>query len=269
MALDQIMQALTIKTRTMKTTSNMKNITLKQTLLFISLAIFSYTQVSAQKLTVENYQKMTMDSQKKILKQSLAYNDASTAIHALHSIIALEGANSSYKDSLAIVYFQSGAYASSFSLSKELLANKPANGNLLEINAVSIQSLGNVKEAVTAYEKLLTVSKNQYHAYQLAYMQFGIKRLAEAQKTIDFLLTLDGTNTKNIQIAFPSIKDKNKQQNIPLQAAIQNLRGLIAYDLKDTTTAEKAFGEALKIAPEFEYAQQSLKSMNTIKTQSK
>jgi hypothetical protein len=43
----------------------------------------------------------------------------------------------------------------------------------------------------------------------------------------------------------------------PQKEAAYNLQGLIAYELKDNATASRAFGEALKIMPEFTTATQN------------
>ena len=146
-------------------------------------------------------------------------------------------------------------------MAKELISRKPTDSRLLEINAYSLQNLGDTKGAIGAFEKLINISKNQSHAFQLAYLQFGIKRLAEAQATITQALNMEEVKG---YVNFPSIANKDKAQQIPLRAALYNLQGLIAYDLKNNALAEESFKEALKIMPEFEYALQSLSSVQTL-----
>lgn len=84
-------------------------------------------------------------------------------------------------------------------------------------------------------------------------LQFGIKRLAEAQITINQTLQCEPIEKAYLQ--FPI--DKNQNQNVPLKAAAYNLQGLIAYELKDNKTASEAFAEALKIMPEYAVATQN------------
>ncbi|TXD57031.1 tetratricopeptide repeat protein [Polaribacter sp. IC066] len=237
---------------------NLKN---KMTILFMLTGL--NVTVHAQKITVATYHKMELTKYQKVIKQSLAYGDANTAIQAIHSILALKEKNSNYKDSLVNLYFGSGKYNSSLLLSKELLLNKPQDEGLLELQALSYQNLGNAVEAIKSYEKLIPVSNNFYHAYQLAYLQFSIKRLLEASKTLDVAMTMEKTATiKKIELSFPSVQDQNKTQIVPLMAAFYNLRGLIYYDLKENEKAKIAFETALKIMPTFEYAQQSLNAID-------
>ena len=110
-----------------------------------------------------------------ILKQAKAYGDGATALNALHQIIAIEGATCIYKDTLAITYYKMNNFLSCHLVAKELLEKKSTNLVLLELDALSLQQLNANKEAITAYEKLFTLSKNKYHGYQLAMLQYGGK----------------------------------------------------------------------------------------------
>ena len=210
-------------------------------------------QVKAQKLTKKTLNEYQLVTYKKTIKQALKYNDVQTAINNIHKIIVLEGENSTYKDSLAIVYYQSGNFMSSHLLSKELLQSKPKNKQLLEINAISLQKLNAVKEAIEAYEKLFFETNNMIHGYQLANLQYGIKRLTEAKLTID--KTLKSNVIEKAFIQFPI--DKKQNQNVPLKAAAYNLQGLIAFELKEYTQANTSFEDALKIMPKFALATQN------------
>ena len=209
--------------------------------------------LSAQKITKKSLNEIQKTNFKKTLKNALKYNDVQTAINNLHNIIVLEGDNSSYKDSLAIVYYKSGSYLSSHLITKELLAKKPNNIELLEINAVSLQKLNAVKEAIDAYEILFSKTNNMAHGYQLANLQYSIKRLAEAKNTIT--KTLQCKEIEKAFIQFPI--DKKQSQNAPLKAAVYNLKGIISFDLKEYTEASNSFNEALKIMPKFALATQN------------
>lgn len=224
----------------------MKHFTLLVALL-IAQGMFS------QKITKDDLANIELSNHKKIVTQALTYNDAQTAISSMHYIVALEGEKSTYKDSLAITYFNIGNYISSHLLAKELLVSKPYNIQLLEINAVSLQNLNATKDAIDAYEILFSKTKNMAHGYQLAMLQYGIKRLAEAQNTIQQTIQTEDIEKAYIQFAI----DKTKNQNVPLKAASYNLQGLIAFELKDNTKAKQAFDEALKIMPEFALATQN------------
>ncbi len=234
---------------------------MKHLAFFVALLI---TQVVlGQKITKDDLEKIELSKHKKIVQQALTYNDAQTAINSMHYIVALEGKKSTYKDSLAITYFNVGNYVSSHLLAKELLEDKNENVQLLEINAASLQNLGDTKDAIEAYDILFSKTKNMAHGYQLAMLQYGIKRLAEAQNTVQQALQCEDIENAYIQFAI----DKTKNQNVPLKAAAYNLQGLIAFELKNYPTAKHAFDEALKIMPDFALATQNTNTV-TITMQS-
>ncbi|MCP9763713.1 tetratricopeptide repeat protein [Lacihabitans soyangensis] len=192
-----------------------------------------------------------------IYKQAKVYEDGTTAISALQEIIALEGRNSTYKDTLALYFYKMNKPLSCHLIAKELLEKKPTDLVLLELNALSLQQLNVTKEAITAFEKLFTLSKNKYHGYQLATLQFSIKRLSEGLSTITQTQTCK--DLKDFELQFNL--DKNQTQRVPLNAAIFNMKGLIAYELNDKESAKVAFDEALKISPDFELAKQNFNAI--------
>jgi tetratricopeptide (TPR) repeat protein len=218
------------------------------TFLLVFATVFTLT---AQK-NKSNQTKETV-IEKKVLEQALKYADVTTAVNSIHKIIAHEGEKSTYKDTLAMVYFKAQNYVSSHLVAKELLASKADNQQLLEINAVSLQNLGATKEAIDAYEKLFALSKNRYHGYELANLQMSIKRLEEAKLSIEKAFTC--AEIEKATLVFPI--DNTKNQDVPLNAAMYNLKGIIYYQLQDKVEAGKAFEEALKIMPEFATATQN------------
>ena len=104
----------------------------------ITILFFSLQVATAQKLTKESLTQLELGTHKTIVAQALRYQDFQTAINSMQHIIALEGAKSLYKDSLAIIYFNAKNYVSSHLLAKELLTSNPRNVPLLEINALSL-----------------------------------------------------------------------------------------------------------------------------------
>ncbi|MBU3659528.1 MAG: tetratricopeptide repeat protein [Flavobacteriales bacterium] len=195
-----------------------------------------------------------------IYKNALKYNDFQTAIIASQAIVAIEGENSTFKDSLAILYYNTNNAVSCHLMCKELLVKKPNDQTLLELNAICLSKIGSALDAIGAYETLFNVSKNRYHGYKLAQLQFEIKRLAEAMVTINSCLT----KTEELKATIAMNKNKDEMQEVPLNAAIQNLKGLVSYELKDAQSAVKCFEEALKIYPEFETAKANKASIEAL-----
>jgi tetratricopeptide (TPR) repeat protein len=232
---------------------------MKKTLLTFGIVACALT-ATAQKKAKHTATINPNEQHLKVYANSLKYGDVQSAIFATQNIIASEGEISTFKDSLALLYYNSNNALSCHLLCKELLKSKPADVTLLELNATSLKGLGATKDAIEAYEKLFSVSQNRYHGYELAQLQFGISRLAEALVTINQSME----KTKELEAKINFNIDKNKQQEVPLNAALLNLKGLVTYELKDEKTAALLFDEALKIMPEFEAAKQNKKAIEAL-----
>ena len=75
------------------------------------------------------------------MKQALAYADTDIATNSIYAIIAKEGANSTYKDSLAYIYYGARNYSSCFMVCKDILSKDAYNYNKeLEIRYNLIKS---------------------------------------------------------------------------------------------------------------------------------
>lgn len=196
--------------------------------------------------------------EKQILKYSKLNSDASVTTNSLYRIIALEGENSTYKDSLAYVYYSTRKYAPSFMVASDVLKRDPKNINMLEIQAVSLETLGAIKKGVESYEKLFAITNNNFHGYSLAKLQYSIKKYDEAFATI--LKTEKLNDSGNYRVTYAI--NKTHSQQIELIAAIQYLKGLISKELKKDDIAKISFEKAIKIQPEFVLAKESLEALN-------
>lgn len=224
------------------------------------IILLSITSLFAQKKGVKTEAPKT-DINLTVYKNALKYNDYQTAVYAAQNIVALEGENSSFKDSLAILYYNTNNAISCHLMCKELLVKKPTDQTLLELNAVCLSKIGSALDAIGAYEALFAVSKNRYHGYKLAELQYEIKRLAESIVTINVCLSKT-EDLKKASVAFKT--EKGEAQEVPLNAAIHNLKGLVSYELKDEASAKSSFDEALKLYPEFETAKANKASIEAL-----
>lgn len=109
------------------------------------------------------------------------------------------------------------------------------------------------KEAIEAYEVLFAKTNNMAHGYELGNLQYSIKRLDEAKATLSKAATCP--EIEKATVTFPI--DKTKNQQVPLLAAVNNLKGVVSFELKENTEAQEAFEAALKIMPEFAVATQN------------
>lgn len=219
-------------------------------LIFVSLIGFS---VLAQSGNAE-----TIKIEKEIISNAKAMGDASVATYSMYKLISLEGENSTYKDSLAFIYFSSRKYGSCFLMSNEVLKRDPKNEPILEIKAISLESLGAIDKSLEAYAELFVLSNNNYHGYTLAKLQLTMKKYTEAYATIK---KVEGLNDSgNHQVTFNI--NQNHTQQIELLAAIPYLKGLIEQELEKPSDAKLSYNKALKIQPDFVLAKEKLDLLN-------
>lgn len=208
-----------------------------------------------------------IETYKKVYAMALQNGDAAVALNSLYFIIAEEGNKSSYKDSLAFLYFDMGSFAQCERVAAEIVrdnADSIENKQkltMLEILALSQASLGKTKEAIGSFERLLSKTNEMYHAYRLAELQFNYKRIGEAFQSI----TLAEKLTNSMQAPVRIDMGNNQIQEVKLEAAIQNLKGYIILQEYPERKAEAitAFAKALEIQPEFLLAKNNLSFANT------
>ncbi|SDW97006.1 hypothetical protein SAMN05444411_102570 [Lutibacter oricola] len=202
-----------------------------------------------------------IEVEKQKLKQALAYNDKAVAASAMYSIIALEGETSTYKDSLAYMYFNNRNYVSCFLVSNDILKTKKGDKNFLEMSAVSLEQMGALEKSIEIYTDLLSTSNNNYHAYKIAGLQLALNKFDEAFAMVRKADGLPDTGkiTVNFQV------NKNYTQNVNLKAAIAYLQGIVEMNLKKNTEAKASFERAVTLFPEFVLAKSKLTTLNAEK----
>lgn len=192
--------------------------------------------------------------EKSKLNIARSYNDDGAIKSTLFNIIALEGPQSTYKDTLAYIYFNKRNYVSCFLVTQDLLKNKPGNLELLEMNAVSLESMGALEKALEAYENIFTKTNNNYQGYKLASVQFRMNKNEAALATIKKADQLpdDGKLIVTFQV------NENYNQKIGLKAAIAYLEGLISQSLNKIPEAKLSYERAVTISPDFVLAKSKL-----------
>jgi len=220
--------------------------------LLILVAILFMSISYAQSSNIEN-----IKIEKEILSNAKKWGDVAVSIKSLYALIVLEGENSTYKDSLAYSYFSSRNYGPCFMLTTEVLKRDPEHIDMMEMNAISLESLGALEKAAEVYVKLLNLSNNNYHAYTVASLNYRMKKYDEAYTAIKKTETMNDEG--KFKVTF-SINQSHTQQ-IELFAAIQYLKGLIEIELKNMDAAKISFAKAIKIQPDFVLAKDNLESL--------
>jgi len=192
--------------------------------------------------------------EKAVLKQALKYNDENIAINSMYNIIAKEGETSVYKDSLAYLYFRGRNFTSCFMVCTDILSIDGNKQNILEMQAVSLESLGALDKAAQLYAKLVMKSNNNFHAYKLANLYFSSKKFDEAARAIKKALELKDNGSVKVTYAI----NKSYNQQVSLLAAISNLKGLIEFEQGKNELAKSSFQKAVEIQPDFVLAKENL-----------
>jgi len=194
---------------------------------------------------------------KKIMKQALRYADVDIAVNSMYSIIAKEGETSTYKDSLAYLYFTGRKYSSCFMVCNDILSRDSNKQDIMEMQAVSLESLGAIDKAAQSYARLIPKSNNNYHAYKLANLYFAQKKYDEAYKAIQKAQELKDTGEIKVTYAV----NKNYNQQVALVAAIANLKGLIEFEQGKNDLAKASFQKAVDLAADFVLAKENLQAV--------
>lgn len=197
-------------------------------------------------------------TEKEIIRNAKAMGDPSVATYSMYKLIALEGANSSYKDSLAYIYFSSRKYGSCFLMANEVLKREPDNQAILELKAISLESLGAIDKSMESYEELFALSSNNYHGYSLAKLQLAMKKNTEAYATINKVEGLNDSGKYKVTFNI----NQNHTQQVELLAAIPYLKGLIEEVLEKPDDAKLSYAKALKIQADFVLAKEKLDLLN-------
>ena len=217
--------------------------------------IFALTLIiSISTIVAQNSEDIELDKQ--IMRQALAYGDNNIAASSIYRIIAKEGVTSKYKDSLAYLYFGSRKYSSCFMVCTDILSKDGTKEDILEMQAVSLESLGVLDKAAQSYARLVSKSNKNYHAYKLANLYYSLKKNKEALNAIAKAESLKDDG--KIKITTPI--NKNLNQQVSLKSAIANLKGLIHFEMDDLTAAKASFQQAVTLDPEFKLAKENLEA---------
>ena len=176
-------------------------------------------------------------------------------------MMAEQPENYHLKDSLARIYLSQGYYYMSDKMATEVLDKEPDNQEIMEIKAISLQAVGNYKESAVYYEKLFNNGSSIKHGYQLAVIQYNLKRIGECNATIDLIISSPNAVKESVYLSY----GEKAGQEVNLKAACHNLKGVLFKDLKQLDNAKAEFEAALLQNPDFQLADQNLKSLSLVK----
>lgn len=192
-----------------------------------------------------------------LLRKAEQYNDVLIQKQALTDILVLNPVDSAAMRMLAELYYNTSQFSSSALVGLDFLQKYKSNEIALEIVALSYENLRLYDKAVEYYEKLWLTTENTNVQYQMAYLQYSIKRYAEANANCDLMLAkLKDEDTIELS------KSDGSSQVVSFKAAVYNLRGLMAVEQGKGEEAKTHFAQALALNPDFELAKKSLEALN-------
>ncbi len=187
----------------------------------------------------------------------LRYSDLSIAKIKLYDLLARNPEDLRYMEALGSLYFEAGEYASSALVAMDILKINDKNVGALEIASYALEQLGAFDRALPYYESLHLLTGDNFSLYKSAYLQYSMKRYAEAMNSLTMLMKLAKPDEK---IGF-AVSESETQQ-VGMKAAALNLKGLVYLDQNSNAEAKAAFNEALALEPNFTQAKENLAKTN-------
>lgn len=184
----------------------------------------------------------------------MKYNDTQVAKDAMYSMIAMDPNNDSIKMNLCYYYFEQNQYASSLFVSLDLLSRHPDHIDAIKISAMSYENMGVRDKAIGQYEALYLKTNDINVLYNVAILQFEAESYNECNTNID-IITAD-PQAKALKLSFS--KSDTEQQEVTLEAAAYNVKGMIAKKEGKKDEAKKYFQKSVELEPEFALAIQNL-----------
>ena len=228
--------------------------TLVPGLFFASIMLSAQNAVSSDPFEV----------QQRFYRLALKNYDLQAATVALYYMLALKPERTDFNDSLALLYFAGERYAQAYIIGEEIVKTDPKRKDMLELVAVSKQNLGLIKEALANYETLYNNEKSVYYLYQIATLQYQLKRYGECVASLDQIISNTDAEKQKV-----SIRVQGSAQEVPMKAAALNVKGICALELNQRDVARENFTKAVQVFPEFALAKGNLTNMDAKQPDSK
>ena len=184
--------------------------------------------------------------QMRAYKLALKNYDLQAATITVYNMMALKPERTDLNDSLALLYFAGERYPQAYIIGEEILKANPNRKDMLELVAVSKQNLGLIKEALADYEKLYAADKGIYYLYQIATLQYQLKRYGECVASLDQIINNPESAQQKVNIML-----QGGSQDVPMKAAAYNVKGICALEMNQEDAAKDNFNKALELSPEF------------------
>lgn len=190
-------------------------------------------------------------SKEKLYQMFYDLGDDQSSIYTLHQILQLDSSKTQYYDSLVAHYVKTGnTKATEKMVSKALEYGRSVK--TLEVSAVLDGQNGDMESATKKLNELYEITKDYKYKYRIATfnIEAGDWKMGE-----DILNELD--QTEGIENYFiEEVISETESQKIPLNAAVAFAKANVeAVKKRNLQSALKYVNQALKIKPDYQYAQ--------------
>lgn len=225
-------------------------------LFLVSTQLFSQSKGS-KKESVAPKTTTQADRTMQAFKESIRLNDLSSATVHLQYMIQDES-NKAYKDTLALVYLRRNMFYSSYEIASQLEKEAPSSFRK-EILAVSSRELNKLEESIEWYRSLYQEFKSPAVLYELIQLLYITKKYDEARlATTQLLIELKDEDETMATVAK---KDNQTTQNVKFKAVVWFTYAAILKETNDKVSQKAAYESALKLSPDYEFAQLALEQM--------
>jgi tetratricopeptide (TPR) repeat protein len=193
-----------------------------------------------------------------VYNRAIKYSDVNQAVNSLYNLCVMVPQDDSLLYQLAFLYFDQQNYVSAVMTLNDVMLLNPNNLGAQEMKAISLDRLGAKDKALEEYESLYLKNNNISFLYKMALSQYELKRYKECITNINIML--EGSAVDEELLIFSNAD--NQQQEIPMRAAILNLRALVEQDQGNKEEARKYYNEALVIAPDFYLCKENLRKLD-------
>ncbi len=194
------------------------------------------------------------DVQMAAYRNAMNYYDIQAASVALYVALALNPQRTDLNDSLAYLYFAGERFGQAYLIGEEILKRDSKRNDIREIVAVSKQSLNMVKEALVDYEALYAATNDLQYLYQMATIQYQLKRFGECLASLDKIIADPAAAQQKVSLRI----QEGGSQNVVMKAAAHNIKGICAMEVSQNDAALEQFNKAVEIFPEFVLAKNNL-----------
>lgn len=198
-------------------------------------------------------------NEESLFHQAAAYGDLGSAAMAAHRLCFQRPDEAGkWKEELAKIYFAGGNHGACLKVCADVASNHGSaeKTGLQELQALALEASGRREEALRSWRSLFDATANPIHAVRLAGLQFEAGDLEGTRLTIG--RALEAPEVEILTVPLP--KTREEMQQVPVAAALQNLKGLLAMtgDEPDRAEARRCFETALALLPDFELAKRNL-----------